>query len=151
MNFLNFIDYSGGGNSALINAGIDRVQNEFSWNGGSCLQLDKLIKLIRDKAVSERIKPSPYNYGLRKGLNVREADYIQALIDQKASLELLFASENCSDRIETLRQNEAGVLITKTSIDQEKKVLGTSKKEENIYIGVGALILLVGLFIVIRK
>jgi hypothetical protein len=43
------------------------------------------------------------------------------------------------------------VLITKTSIEQEKKVLGSSKKEENIYIGVGALVLLVGLFIVLKK
>lgn len=150
MNFINFIDYSGG-DSVKTNVIQDRVQNEFSWSGGSCVELDRLIKLIRDKAVSERIKPSPYNYGLRKGINVSEDNYIQALIDQKAKLELLFASSDCSDRIETLRQNEAGVLITKTSIDQEKKVLGTSKKEENIYIGVGALILLVGLFIVIRK
>jgi hypothetical protein len=62
-----------------------------------------------------------------------------------------FASNSCADKIETLRQKETGVLITKTSIAQEKSVLGSSKKEENIYIGVGALVLLVGLFIVIKK
>jgi hypothetical protein len=62
-----------------------------------------------------------------------------------------FASNSCSDKIETQRQKETAVLITKTSIEQEKKVLGSSKKEENIYIGVGALVLLVGLFIVVKK
>ena len=32
------------GNSAQINAGIEKVQNQYSWSGGSCVQLDKLIK-----------------------------------------------------------------------------------------------------------
>jgi len=144
-------DYSGGGNSTQINAGIDRVQNEYNWSGGSCVQLDALIKKVRDKIVSERIKPTPYNYGLQRGLEPSANNYIQALIDQKAMLEVIFAQNNCSDKIETLRQNESAVLITKTSIEQEKKVLGGSKKEENIYIGIGALLLLVGLFIVVKK
>ena len=57
-------DFSGGGNSAQINATMDRVQNEFSWNGGSCVELDRLILKVRDRVVAERLKPSAYNYGL---------------------------------------------------------------------------------------
>jgi hypothetical protein len=51
------MDFSEGGNSAQINATRERVQNEFGWSGGSCVELDKLIKDIRDKAVAERINP----------------------------------------------------------------------------------------------
>jgi hypothetical protein len=37
------------------------------------------------------------------------------------------------------------------TLEQEKKVLGNSKKEENIYIGVGAVVLLVGVIILVKK
>ena len=134
--FNNFINLTVG--SSPTNSFRDAVQNEFGWKGGTCVQLDKLLRDIRDKIVAERLKFSN-DY------------YIQALLDQKAVLEMSFASNSCSDKIETLRQKENAVLITKTSIDQEKKVLGSSKKEENLYIGVGALVLLVGLFIVLKK
>jgi hypothetical protein len=145
------MDFSGGGNSAQQDAVINRVQTQYAWNGGSCTQLDKLIKDIRDRAVAERQKPTPYNYGLNKGLEPSVDNYIQALVDQKAMLELLFASNNCSDKIETLRQNESALLITKTAIEQEKTVLGSSEREQNIYIGIGALTLLVGLVILVKK
>ena len=117
----------------------DRVYAEYGWQGGTCVQLDKKIKDLRDRAVEERLKPNA------------DQMYIQALVDYKQMLDGLFAQNSCTDKIETLRQKETGVLITKTSIDQEKKVLGTSKKEENIYIGLGALTLLVGLIIVLKK
>jgi hypothetical protein len=145
---MNFNSNVGGSDKEIAQ---DRVQDEFYWNGGSCIQLDALIKKVRDKSVAERLSPSAYNYGLQKGLSVRAESYVDALIGHKSLLEGIFAGYNCADKIETLRQNETSVLITKTSIDQEKKVLGNSKKEENIYIGVGALVLLVGLFIVIKK
>jgi hypothetical protein len=135
--FNNFINLTVG--SSPTNAFRDKVQSEYAWSGGTCIQLDKLIKDIRDRVVSERLKSNSDNY------------YVQALLDQKAVLEMSFASNSCSDKIETQRQKETAVLITKTSIDQEKKVLGSSKKEENLYIGVGALVLLVGLFIVVKK
>jgi len=134
-NFINLtLDTTGGMTPNNI-----RVYNEYGWKGGSCVELDKKIKEIRDRAVAERLKPDA------------DQSYIQSLVNYKANLEMSFASNSCTDKIETLRQKETGVLITKTSIDQEKKVLGSSKKEENIYIGIGALTLLVGLIIVIKK
>lgn len=144
-------DFSGGGNSAQINATMDRVQNEFNWNGGSCVELDRLILKVRDKIVSERIKPSLYNYGLNKGLTPSVENYIQALINQKSALEGVFALNSCSDKIETLRQNESAVLVTKQSIEQEKAVLKPSNIDQRIYIVGGAVILIVGLLILIKK
>jgi len=117
----------------------DRVYDEFGWQGGTCVQLDKKIKDVRDRAVAVRLDTNT------------DEKYIQALVDLKSNLDYIFASNSCADKIETLRQKETALLITKTAIDQEKKVLGNSKKEQNIYIGVGALLLLVGLYIVLKK
>jgi hypothetical protein len=134
-NFINLtLDKTGGMTPNNI-----RVYDKYGFKGGSCVELDKKIKDIRDGAVAERLKPDA------------DQSYIQSLVDYKANLEMSFAMNSCADKIETLRQKETGVLITKTSIDQEKKVLGNSKKQENIYIGVGAVVLLVGLIIVLKK
>ena len=140
-----------GGNATQINATKERVRKEFGWNGGSCVELDKLILKIRDYTVAERLKSTPYNYGVARGLEPSANNYIQALVDQKALLESIFASNNCLDKIETLRQNESAVLITKQAIEQEKSVLKPANTDQRIYIGVGALILLVGLYIIIKK
>lgn len=135
------MDFSGGGNSAQINAGIEKVQSQYAWSGGSCVQLDKLIKDVRDRLVSERAKL----------LGLSNEYYIKALADQKNVLEMIFASNSCSDRIETLRQNESAVLITKKAIEQEKAVLNTSNTDQKIYIVGGAVVLLVGLIILVKK
>ena len=66
-------------------------------------------------------------------------------------LELIFAQNDCSDKIETLRQSQSAVLITKASIEQEKAVLKPANTDQRIYIGAGAVILLVGLLILVKK
>lgn len=128
-----------------------RVQNEFGWFGGSCVQLDLLIKKVRDKIVEERLKPSSYNYGLSQGFPVSIELYIDALVQQKSTLEYLFISNKCADKIETLRQKESAVLVTKQAIEQEKAVLKPANTEQRIYIVGGAVILLVGLLILVKK
>jgi hypothetical protein len=143
--------YTRSGNADQLDAGIDRVQKEFRWNGGSCVELDLLIKKVSDRIVSERIKPSPYNYGLRAGLPMSVEYYIRALINQKLILESFFIGNRCADKIETLRQNESAVLVTKQAIEQEKAVLKPANTEQRIYIVGGALVLMVGLLILAKK
>jgi hypothetical protein len=132
------MNFSGGGNSAQINAGIEKVESQYHWSGGSCVQLDKLIKDVRDRLVLERGR-------------LGDEYYIRALVDQKSALEGIFSGYSCADKIETLRQNESAVLITKQAIEQEKTVLGQSNTEQKIYIVGGALILMVGLIILVKK
>jgi hypothetical protein len=104
------------------------------YNAEDCIRVDKLIKGYQQ----EITKPS---------LNLS----IYELISSKTALEQASAKQLCSDKIEKQRQLETALLITKNAIEQEKKVLGNSKKDENVYIGVGALILIVGLIILIKK
>lgn len=143
--------YTRSGNADQLDAGINRVQNEFGWYGGSCVELDALIKKVSDRIVSERIKPSPYNYNLRAGLPMSVEFYIRALINQKLVLEGIFIGNRCADKIETLRQKESAVLVTKQAIEQEKSVLKPANTEQRIYIVSGAVILLVGLVILAKK
>ena len=143
-------NYRSGGQDK-INTAMDRVQNEFWWNGGSCVELDRLILKVRDRIVAERIKPSAYNYGLNTGLAPGVEYYIQELIKQKSALEGVFNTYSCADKLETLRQNESAVLITKASIEQEKAVLTSANTDQRIYIVGGAVILLVGLIILVKK
>lgn len=132
------MDFSDGGKSTQINAGIEKVQNQYGWGGGSCVQLDKLIKDVGDRIVLERGK-----FG--------NEYYLRALLNHKISLDLIFASNSCADKIETLRQNESALLVTKQAIEQEKSVLKASNTDQRIYIGAGALILLVGLYVLLKK
>jgi hypothetical protein len=99
-----------------------------------CIHTDKLIKAIQE----EMTKPNP-------------SRSIYELKSWKEALEQDSAKQLCADKIETQRQIETATLITKSAIEQEKKILGSSKKEENIYIGIGALVLIVGLIILIKK
>jgi hypothetical protein len=165
------MDFSEGAYVVQKDGAIARVQSEFGYGAGDCVSLDKLIKKVRDKLVAERLKETPVNWdvyggglqaydkmarnsrtvlGLRSYIPMAEY-YEQALVDYKTQLEGVFATNNCSDKIESLRQNETAVLITKQAIEQEQSVLGGSEKEQNIYIGIGALTLLVGLLIIVRK
>jgi hypothetical protein len=79
------------------------------------------------------------------------SDYIKSLYGYKTANKMAYDGKNCQNVIEYRRLNENAEIITKDAIKQEKSVLDKFKKEQNIYIGVGALVLLVGLFIVIRK
>jgi len=104
------------------------------YSAEECIHTDKLIKAIQE----EMTKPKP-------------SRSIYDLNDNKIALENLFAQQLCSDKIETLRQNESAVLVTKQAIEQEKAVLKPANTEQRIYIVGGALVLMVGLLILAKK
>jgi hypothetical protein len=45
----------------------------------------------------------------------------------------------------------AALTETKFAIQSEKQVLGESNKNQNLYIGIGAIVILAGLYIVLKK
>lgn len=116
-----------------------KVQNEFGTGASDCVSLDLLIKKLTDRIASETKKISP------------DKEYITALIERKSAMEYGFLNNNCSQKIEKSKQIESALLLTKEAIKSEKSVLDKSNVEQKIYIGAGALILLVGLYIIIKK
>lgn len=120
-----------------------RANDVWGWYRNSdCITLDEGISKISDKIIQERKKILE---------NRGDKLYTEALERAKNSLESSFISNNCRDKIEQKRAIESGKLITKQAIEQEKSVLKKNEGEQYIYIGLGSLVLLVGLYLIVKK
>ena len=107
-----------------------------------CLALDKVYKeyIVRK---SDLLKQK-----LAGGVN-------QSLLDETLKkfyeTEEKFLKMKCRQKIEYLRLNETAVLDLEQAIKSEASVLEKNKKEQNLYIGLGAIVLLTGFYILIKK
>jgi len=108
----------------------------------NCYKTDENLKLITEELSNETKKL------LTGGAN-RET--IKSLQTRKAVYELAFNRMECRDKIEEDRLKESANLLTKTAIGQEKDVVDKSFNLQKVYIGVGALVLIVGLIVVLKK
>lgn len=122
-----------------VNNAQQRVQNEFGGGVNNCVSLDLLIKKVTDKLVSESKKPKQDKF------------YISALADFKQAMEFSFIQNRCSEKIEKSKQIESAVLLTQQAIKSEESINTKGSSEQKIYIASGALILLVGLYIILKK
>ena len=79
----------------------------------------------------------------------------QSLLNETLKLfyetEEKFLNMKCAKKIEYLRLNETAVLDLEQAIRSEASVLEKNKKEQNIYIALGGIVLLVGFYILIKK
>ena len=120
-----------------------RVSDEYgSYLKSDCIKLDEGISAISDKIIEER-----------KKLLQKTGDkfYVDALEVMKHGLEYSFINNLCRDKIEQKRLVESGKLITKQAIKQEESVLKKNEREQFLYIGLGSLVLLVGLYLIVKK
>jgi hypothetical protein len=108
----------------------------------NCYKLDEQLKQITDELAVETKKLLE-----NKGNSL----YVRALQGRKSNIEYAFTNANCSTKIETDKLKETAIIETQGAISQEQSVLGKSKNEQNIYIGVGAVIVLVGLYMYLKK
>ena len=72
-------------------------------------------------------------------------------VDEKKFLEDNFNKFNCRDKIEAQRTNDLVDLQSKGSIKAEETVLGKGFMEQKTYIILGALVLLTGFYVVVKK
>lgn len=139
---LNIFGLQGSNYDLQLNEQRKIVQDEFPSNATDCVTLDETIKRISDKEAL-------LSKNALKG--VVNSFYLTALREQKATLESTFSGNSCRDKIENIRLKTAGILITKGAIKQELTLLPKNNKEQQIYLTLGAVVLLVGLYIVSKK
>jgi hypothetical protein len=58
---------------------------------------------------------------------------------------------DCRNKIEQIRLDESGMILTQQSAKSEQNFLKENNKEQYIYIGAGALVLLVGVYVILKK
>ena len=95
----------------------------------SCKNLDYAIKTIIDR-IAEQTKNRP------------NETHRRVLVWFKSILEDYFQLQGCRDTIEKQRLIDMAKTQTISSIKAEDSVLGASQKNQNIYLGVGALVLI---------
>lgn len=119
------------------------VNNSFGSIPYNCQMLDTELKRLND-LILVRTK-------ITDNGNLTQRAYLEALNLKKNAWEGLWASQGCRDIIEKIRLQTAGIVSTKSAIEAENTVLTTNNTEQNVYIGIGAIIILVGLYIVLKK
>lgn len=128
-------------NSIVINDVMNKYQI-YTGLGSDCIKLDEGIAKIQDEIIAENKKL------LAKG---GSKAYLNALLVVKSTMENRFVDNDCRSKIESKRLVESGKLLTIQAIKQEENVLKKNEKEQYIYIGLGSLVLLVGLYLIIKK
>jgi hypothetical protein len=73
------------------------------------------------------------------------------LPDWLKQLEAEFNKKNCRDAFEQKRLQDMASIVTKQSTLQEQSILGKNFKEQYLYIGIGATVLLLGLYVISKK
>jgi hypothetical protein len=93
-----------------------------------CVELDLALKRIIDR-IAEQTRTAP------------NEDNRQVLNWYKDILEDYFRFNSCRDKITKQRFLDYGKTTTLGAITSEKSVLGASQKNQNIYLGIGAVVL----------
>lgn len=109
----------------------------YSSIGNTCVELDVKISLLQRWILEEYKNKNPYM------ANVYEK--------QKKMLEDKFNKFNCRDKIEVQRTGDVINTIVKGTINAEQNINKSSFREQNTYIALGSLVLLVSLYSVIKK
>ena len=76
---------------------------------------------------------------------------LQQLNKELLGQENIFAENDCRNLIEYERLAESGMILTEQSVKSEQNFLKGSNTEQYIYIGAGALVLLVGVYVILKK
>lgn len=107
-----------------------------------CLALDKVLKeyIVRKSDLLKQKVAGSVNQSL-----------LDETLKKFYETEVNFLKMKCRKKIEYLRLNETAVLDLEQAIKSEASVLEKNKREKNIYIGLGAVVVLIGFYILIKK
>jgi hypothetical protein len=153
--------------SPMTKKAVEEIKTKFP-KGGDCINLDVSIKNAQGLLPSIYMEKAGGNYKIEP-IQVRTYQDVlkrnQAYEDRKeyinqmsnflpdwiGQLEAEFNKKNCRDEFEKKRLQDMATVLTKQSSLQEKSILDPNFKEQYIYIGIGAGILLLGLYVISKK
>ena len=155
--------------SQMTKKAVNEIKTKFP--KGDCITLDTSIKNAQGllPAIFLEKASGNYNVGLRQMKNGDSMAYItnyqKAYEDRKeyinemskylpdwiGQLEAEFNKNKCRDEFEKIRIQDMASTLTKGSSKQEASILNPNFKEQYIYIGIGAIVLLLGLYVVTKK
>jgi hypothetical protein len=110
-----------------------------------CISLDKLIKETQDKVVALRLKKLSPNF---KPIDELDLIQLEGILARK---EDMFSKLSCNQKIEYKRMVETGQLLSEQAIKSEESVITKNTTEQYVYIALGAIVLLTGLYIIVSK
>jgi hypothetical protein len=133
--------------SPMTKKAVEEIKTKFP--KGDCLTLDVSIKNAQGliPAIFMEKAGEIYDYNRKEYINKMS----EFLPDWLGQLEAEFNKKNCRDAFEKKRLQDMASIVTKQSTLQEKSILGKNFKEQYIYIGIGAGVLLLGLYVVSKK
>ena len=115
------------------------------------------IKNLLNSFIKHIDKDLPQRYRNENPTILSKKQFFGSILGEKLlpyyvlRLEQLFARIDCRNEIEKKRLEESANLITKQSVIQEGNVLPSNYKEQYLYIGLGSVVLLVGLYLISKK
>jgi hypothetical protein len=133
--------------SPMTKKAVEEIKTKFP--KGDCLTLDVSIKNAQGllPAIFMEKAGEIYDFNRKEYIN-KMSEFLPDWIGQ---LEAEFNKKNCRDAFEQKRLQDMASALTKSASAQEQSVLGKNFKEQYIYIGIGAGILLLGLYVVVKK
>jgi hypothetical protein len=133
--------------SPMTKKAVEEIKTKFP--KGDCLTLDVSIKNAQGllPAIFMEKAGEIYDFNRKEYIN-KMSEFLPDWIGQ---LEAEFNKKNCRDLFEKKRLQDMASALTKSASAQEQSVLGKNFKEQYIYIGIGAGILLLGLYVVVKK
>jgi hypothetical protein len=152
--------------SPMTKKAVEEIKTKFP--KGDCLTLDVSIKNAQGLLPSIYMEKAGGNYKIEPIQGTTYQDVLrrnQAYEDRKeyinkmseflpnwlGQLEAEFNKKNCRDAFEQKRLQDMASIVTKQSTLQEQSILGKNFKEQYLYIGIGATVLLLGLYVISKK
>jgi hypothetical protein len=121
----------------LLASGNDYYSPSGDILANTCVDIDNQLKDVQDNLIA-----------VRKMNNSNLASGFEKI---KADLEAKFNKFNCRDKIEAVRTRMLVDLQSKGSIKAEESNVAKSFTEQKTYIIIGALVLLTGFYVVVKK
>ena len=121
--------------TAIYNSRL-QAEMEFGVPSSNCVQLDEQLKRVVDK-IADYTKNANYDKTLLNAYQLK-----------KSQFETAFNTLQCRDKIEKSRLLTGAISVTQGALAQEKEILKKDEKQQNIFIGVGIVGVIVAIYLI---